>query len=262
MKRVLKYFAWTVVALVALAAVLVWYVRSNDDAFAPYEGGPMMIAHAGGAIDGVVYTNSREAVEHSLEAGFSYIELDLVLSSDGRLIAFHTNPELPDTLYSTDPPSHAEFKSKLIYGRYTPLDGNDVALLLAEHPAMKLVVDKTDDPDVLDCHFARYRDRVWVECFSMEAYVAVCKRGYHGMLNVWSFGFLTTIKQDLKHLVYPEEPRVGPVVINYNIYNGIYKKKLNWLNRPAAFYTVDNMQVADSLAQAVDRTVLIYCDNR
>ena len=48
-----------------------------------------LIAHAGGAIDGKVYTNSREAVEGSIKAGRKYIEIDLIKTSDGEYIAGH-----------------------------------------------------------------------------------------------------------------------------------------------------------------------------
>ena len=47
------------------------------------------IAHAGGAIDGIRYTNSKEAILNSISKGAKYIELDLSLTRDGKLVAVH-----------------------------------------------------------------------------------------------------------------------------------------------------------------------------
>jgi len=48
-----------------------------------------LIAHAGGGINGLKYTNSLEAMEQSIEHGFKMVELDLLISSDGRIVAVH-----------------------------------------------------------------------------------------------------------------------------------------------------------------------------
>ncbi len=48
-----------------------------------------LIAHAGGGINGLKYTNSLEAMEQSIEHGFKMIELDLLISSDRRIVAVH-----------------------------------------------------------------------------------------------------------------------------------------------------------------------------
>ena len=45
------------------------------------------IAHAGGAIDGITYTNSLEALDLSYSKGCKLFELDLVLTSDDKIIA-------------------------------------------------------------------------------------------------------------------------------------------------------------------------------
>lgn len=260
MKRFFKYCLWTLGVLGALVAAFAWYVRSNDAAFEALGGDSIVIvAHAGGAIDGVEYTNSREAVERSLAAGCRYIELDLVPSAEGHLIAFHTNFDRPDTLYSSDPPTLAEFTGKKIWGRYTPLTIEDIDTLMRAHPEMILVVDKTDDPDLLDRYFASYRDRVMVECFSMERYIEVSKRGYrYALLNYQSFSLIATLKQDLKHLFNSDEPRVGAVVMNHKMYRDMLKDKINWLNRPVAAYVAHNAAEADSIAAAIPRCALIY----
>ena len=49
-----------------------------------------LIAHAGGAIDGHTYTNSKEALINALDKGFTYIELDLYETSDSNVVCLHS----------------------------------------------------------------------------------------------------------------------------------------------------------------------------
>jgi len=45
------------------------------------------VAHAGGMIDGFMYTNSLEAVDNAIANGIHYIELDLALTKEDSLVA-------------------------------------------------------------------------------------------------------------------------------------------------------------------------------
>ena len=47
------------------------------------------IAHAGGSINYHVYTNSLESLEKNYNLGARYFELDLLLTSDGKIAAAH-----------------------------------------------------------------------------------------------------------------------------------------------------------------------------
>ena len=50
---------------------------------------PLMIAHAGGGIDGKNYTNSLEALDVSYAKGFRFFELDFSWTSDNQLVCLH-----------------------------------------------------------------------------------------------------------------------------------------------------------------------------
>lgn len=47
------------------------------------------IAHGGGAIDGIRYTNSSEAFIQAIDDGYRFIEFDLRLSLDGHYFGAH-----------------------------------------------------------------------------------------------------------------------------------------------------------------------------
>ncbi len=96
-----------------------------------------LIYHAGGGIDGLSYTNSKEALELTLNQKNYMIELDFLFTTDGHLICGH---EWTD-LYSIEALSLAEVQELGFYRKYTPLKGEDVISYMRDYPQMYLVVD-------------------------------------------------------------------------------------------------------------------------
>jgi len=50
---------------------------------------PLRIAHAGGGLARMTYTNSYQALNFNLERGFIYFEIDFTFTSDDRLVCLH-----------------------------------------------------------------------------------------------------------------------------------------------------------------------------
>lgn len=135
---------------------------------------PHYIAHAGGSVHRYRYSNSIEAVHNSLEHGLGYIELDLSMTSDGQLVAWHDwNFEW------TEAPDHDEFMARKIYGLFTPIDFPRIDSIMTANPHLTLVTDKISNPQIIDRWLHPYKKRVWVECFSDEDYFALREMGYH-----------------------------------------------------------------------------------
>jgi len=116
------------------------------------------IAHAGGAIDGVIYTNSLEAMELSYSKGCKLFELDLRLTTDDKLIAIHNEVNL----------NEAEFMSQLIAGQYTPMNMEAINDWFERHPDAILITDKINDPKRIYDEFL-FPDRLIMELFTWEA---------------------------------------------------------------------------------------------
>ena len=80
-----------------------------------------LIAHAGGSIDGNIYTNSREAMHKAARDGYEFIEFDLMFTSDSVLVAAHSWSEFNTmTGYGHKGDSAPDFKdfiSRRIYNR-------------------------------------------------------------------------------------------------------------------------------------------------
>ena len=98
------------------------------------------IAHALGAIDSEIYTNSREAFIHSYRRGYRNFEVDVALSSDGEVILEH-DWATPEQYESPARPSYEQFMKRRVRGRYTPIDLNGMIALASEYQDARLILD-------------------------------------------------------------------------------------------------------------------------
>lgn len=102
----------------------------------------VLIAHALGGIDGVTYTNSREAFFTNYQNGRRWFEVDLALTADGDLVCFHLEQErrlgLPASISET---STRDFLARRIDGRYTPMTFQQLLGLVKERDGVYLVTD-------------------------------------------------------------------------------------------------------------------------
>lgn len=106
-----------------------------------------LIAHAMGGIDGKDYTNSKEAMEYNYKRGIRVFEVDINVSKDDKLIAWHSFAEnalkemdLP-TKYSEERPTLKEFKKLKPYGKYETMSFSDIVKYMESHKDMYLVID-------------------------------------------------------------------------------------------------------------------------
>lgn len=116
------------------------------------------ILHALGRIDDNNYTNSREALENGYQSGNRLFECDLIMTSDGQLVACHdweywnstSNQNKSAENEGGEIPSFKEFMKCKIKGKYTPLSGDDIVLFLKEHSDVYIVTDTkyTDEEKV------------------------------------------------------------------------------------------------------------------
>lgn len=167
--------------------------------FPAAQAGSILIAHAGGAIDGQTYTDSREAVEASIVNGFKFIELDLLLTADQQIVAGHDweylNSQL--SLNGDEARSLTEVKEGRILGRYTPLDNAGINAIFLKHPDLYLVTDKLNDFDQIKEQLTIPQDRLFVEVFSYEKYARALRQGIkYPMLCMRSKEKLTEFKYD------------------------------------------------------------------
>lgn len=144
-----------------------------------------LIAHAGGGINGLKYTNSLEAMEQSIEHGFKMIELDLLISSDGRIVAVHDWKSFHEMTNSnnTGSISYKEFESKIIYDKYKTLNISTAIDVLDENDVV-LVTDKIKNLALLSKYIIN-KDKSIIEVFSIDKYNEAIELGFNNVaLNI------------------------------------------------------------------------------
>lgn len=142
------------------------------------------IAHAGGEVNGVKSTNSLQALNQNYKKGFRLFELDIIETSDGKLVAAHDwKMWARFTDYTGSlPPTHKEFMKHKIYGDYTTLDMKGINNWYANHPDASLITDKVNDPITFANNFVD-KNRLIMELFSVMAVEKASNAGINAMIS-------------------------------------------------------------------------------
>ena len=125
--------------------------RELYEAFPPFAHSPnawyqntQLIYHAGGGVDGLAYTNSREAIEETLTFG-NFLEIDFGYTADGHLVCIHSWEYITG---SPEPMTLAQYKEHKIFGEYTTLTAVELIAYMKEREDLYIVID-TKELDVL-----------------------------------------------------------------------------------------------------------------
>ncbi|WP_261832230.1 hypothetical protein [Leminorella grimontii] len=146
-----------------------------------------VIAHAGGEIDGNIYTDSLDALNHSYLQGIRIFELDISKTKDGHFVAVHDWDTWAHQVgYRGElPPLLSVFKQYKILGKYTPLDFGDINHWFLSHPDAVLVTDKIDNPSAIVKLFID-SNRLKMELFSEGSIKEAGKSLNGGMANYYT----------------------------------------------------------------------------
>ena len=138
-----------------------------------------LIAHAGGAIGKYPYTNSSEGINNAIISGFTMLELDLEMTSDGHIAAAHDwnyYRGMTGNEKNGSPMSLEEFKTQKIYGKYTPVDGFAIRNFFERNKNAVLITDKIKDFSAITQNFS-FKERLIVEVFSYSDYQKALESG-------------------------------------------------------------------------------------
>lgn len=124
------------------------------------------IAHAGGGVDGKVYSNSIQAWNYSYEMGTRLFDADLTFTADGVLVLRHDwNDNLEQNIaikdgkciyneqlgqifnkeYTSKRLHYDDFRKNKIYEKYDPMDCLDMLQFMNEHRDVYAVCDMKED---------------------------------------------------------------------------------------------------------------------
>ncbi len=151
----------------------------------------MLIAHAGGAIRDSkgtfhTYTNCKQALHNAYANGYKYIELDLMLDADGDIFAAHDYARFYEitgqsaefvAANQNTPPTKEYLRNAKILGEFDILTHEDINNFFAEHKDLILVTDKLNDFAAITEQLHFDSERILVEVFSINSYLAAKKVG-------------------------------------------------------------------------------------
>lgn len=148
---------------------------------------PTYISHAGGEINGIIYTNSKESFELSLDKGLNYIEVDFSLTSDGYFVLLHEWKSVvelfgaEEKVYTLD-----EFKGFKMIGNFQNMTMESFMDWLIRHKKVYIITDTKDDNLLLlttiKNNYPNVVKQIIPQIYTMDEYEAVKKLGYKHMI--------------------------------------------------------------------------------
>ena len=219
-------------AVMVLVVVVLWLARPLSSSSIPRNAlsARYLIAHAGGCINGKVYTNSKEAVINAIDNRFRYIEMDLYMPPEGDVVCSH------DSLTC----------------QLAPVMSLREAVNIWNDKPFEFVVDKISDPQILNQYFKTNRAHVYVETFNTDEYWQLKRDGYVPMLSVGGMrGLLKYVATSIRN------GKVDRIVTHYQTPDymlRIYKR----LGAKIAVYTVNDIAyLKEHIGKDVD---MVYTD--
>ena len=102
-----------------------------------------LVAHAGGSVNGYVGSNSLEALQQSVELGFTLIEVDLITTTDGQIVALHSWETQANRIpgAANTQVSHSQFMEYRIFNQFTPIDLGVLIEFMSQNPHIRIITD-------------------------------------------------------------------------------------------------------------------------
>lgn len=227
--------------------------------------GVNFIAHAGGVVDGVAMTNSREALTAARDNGFKYIEFDLLFTSDSVLVATHSWEEYNAAMGMQErgatAPTLEEFLSQELPGGFSPLTAKEINEFFLSHDSLFLVTDKVSDARVLGRNFPLLKERMVVEAFSYEDYSELRRLGYASVLYscLAEDVDVAPVKHLVFHWLFPGE-KIECVALHTSAFEYGYLKILRAVSdfKIALFTVNDPAEIPEEYA---DDILFVYTDS-
>jgi glycerophosphoryl diester phosphodiesterase len=147
-----------------------------------------VVAHAGGAVDGYLGSNSIQAAEASLARGVTLIELDFLRALDGDFICAHDWEGQPNRIpfAPRSAVSGAQFANYRIFCKYTPINTSRLIEFLNNNQNCRIITDtKQDDYGLLEMiarDYPQLTSRFIPQVYAFEDYGKIEALGYKDII--------------------------------------------------------------------------------
>jgi len=162
---------------------------------------PRLIAHAGGEVRGIQYSNSFEALEFNYALGIRYFEIDLNWTSDGQLVAIHDWASTYKSQFVVDDdsrvPSLDEFRALISKAGLAQMDIDELIRWLIDKRDAYLVTDvKSNNVKAISLIAKKYPsaiDKIIPQIYNFDEYTEAVRLGYKDII-------LTIYKMEIDEL--------------------------------------------------------------
>lgn len=152
-------------------------------------GAERVIAHGGGAYEGYETTNSLEAVRTAIANGIQWIELDMDLSADGKIIMIHDWDKTAVHYFGlafSKKLTEDQFNRLSVHQSLEVLTFDKLIPLLDEYPDLRIVTDtKGDNIELLTTlakNYSAYVPQMIPQIYDEEQWAPVNKLGFDQMI--------------------------------------------------------------------------------
>ena len=220
-------------------------------------GGNYLISHAMGGIDGNNYSNCLEGFQENYAEGHRVFEVDLLYTSDGRMVLWHHWDRPFCSKYKKGKvPTYEQFMNSKIYDRYTPMDLEDLLKLMRDTPDIRVVTDskctrksevkkqfRTIGSTAKALGAEEALDRLVVEIYTREMFDWV-DGVYHFkeyMMTLYKLFDKAPSRAKLRDVAkFCQQKGIATVAMYADWWKAKYAKVLKEYNRDIALYTVND----------------------
>jgi hypothetical protein len=177
------------------------------------------VAHAGGGLNGMTYTNSLEALNHN-SGKFQLFEIDFSFTADGEIVCIHdwgVSSKITFGMEFDAAPTYDEFNILVAKNnKYTNCNLDTLVQWLRKNPGKRVVTDvKNNNLQALKIIVSKYpglRDSVIPQIYHAREYVEVKKLGFKDVIltlyrwdAIMPYIILRTFFMDLFAVTIPVE---------------------------------------------------------
>lgn len=229
------------------------------------------MAHAGGGFEETIYNNNEVAIRNSIENGYRFFEIDMLLTSDNKLVCFHGWDEATYEATGIDyegAPTYDEFMSWKVQGKYDTIDASTVIDLMKEYPDMLVEIDlkKCNAKETkkmieqlvkLAKNNGVILDRILMQFASEKAYFAI--EEIYSFKYYQYFTYKSRIAEELEDVImFCKNNKVTSIAFNHTVLTDDMIAEIKTNNLYLLAFTIESEEIAQEF---LDKGADTICTN-
>lgn len=224
------------------------------------------MAHAGGGYEETIYNNTEEAIINSIKNGFKFIEVDMLLTSDNKLVCSHgwdKNTYKATGIDYKGVPTYNEFMSWKIQDKHNTIDASTIIDYMKQYPDLLVEIDlkkygsgktkrminqlvKLADND------ERILDRILMQFTSEDAYFAI--EEIYSFKYYQYFTYKIKITDGLENVIrFCKDNEITSIAVNHTVLTDDIIDRIKDEGFYLLAFTIDDKELAEEfLEKGVD----------